>query len=437
MDRAAPRLVVLTLALAAMSSWLHTGARLPLGADAGTMDALGAVDPLHRYLQLLLLAGAAAVCAANARRCGRVLLSLWPFLPILALAALSALWSESPGATLRRVVTLGTLLLFLLAALGTLGARRLVGALLVGVAVLAAAGVLVAVAQPSVGLDTGDYSHALRGLTLQKNVFGASMLFGMLLLSFRVLDRGRVTLREALAAVALLALIVLAQATATLLLALGVAGVSVLGLMALRGGAAALAAAVAALVAGALTLVALVVGTDTLLELIGKNPTLTGRLPLWEFLEKAAARRPVLGYGYSAFWLADARWVQLARETLDWDIPNAHNGVLELRLQLGWVGVAAALLAFLATAGLAFFHILLGRRAMALWMFLVLGTVAMLARTESVLLNPDWVTLVVMLGFAVLRWGPGPAGDAVPGEAAAFSPAPTPFEWRGAPARPR
>jgi O-antigen ligase len=79
--------------------------------------------------------------------------------------------------------------------------------------------------------------------------------------------------------------------------------------------------------------------------------SLTGRLPLWQELWKAADDRLVAGHGYGAFW--GERNVLKYSRMLSWHIPHAHNAYLDLVLSVGLVGAALYLAWVLATAGLA------------------------------------------------------------------------------------
>ena len=77
---------------------------------------------------------------------------------------------------------------------------------------------------------------------------------------------------------------------------------------------------------------------DSLLELIGKDPTLTGRTDIWGYVVPYIYQRPLLGWGYAAFWstLNPAAW-EIAN-ALRWFSPEAHNGLLEILLSGGLVG---------------------------------------------------------------------------------------------------
>ena len=75
-----------------------------------------------------------------------------------------------------------------------------------------------------------------------------------------------------------------------------------------------------------------------LVEAVGRDSTLTGRLDIWKMVLPLTVN-PLFGAGYESFWLGprlDKIWSNSWGER-----PNqAHNGYLELYLDLGWVGLA-------------------------------------------------------------------------------------------------
>lgn len=64
---------------------------------------------------------------------------------------------------------------------------------------------------------------------------------------------------------------------------------------------------------------------------LGRDETLTGRTEVWENLIPVAMSRSVLGHGFGGFW------TQASRKA--YDIGEAHNGYLEILLELGFVGI--------------------------------------------------------------------------------------------------
>jgi O-antigen ligase len=72
------------------------------------------------------------------------------------------------------------------------------------------------------------------------------------------------------------------------------------------------------------------------LQAMGRDPSLTDRTKVWAAL-LGLVQNPVLGTGFESFWLGprlEKMW------SLYWWHPNqAHNGYLEIYLNLGWVGI--------------------------------------------------------------------------------------------------
>jgi exopolysaccharide production protein ExoQ len=76
--------------------------------------------------------------------------------------------------------------------------------------------------------------------------------------------------------------------------------------------------------------------------MMGKDPSLTGRVELWRLSLTDIEQRPLQGYGYNAFWgyQSDPAW--RIREEIHWDqAPSAHNGYIDLTLGLGLIGLFA------------------------------------------------------------------------------------------------
>jgi exopolysaccharide production protein ExoQ len=77
-----------------------------------------------------------------------------------------------------------------------------------------------------------------------------------------------------------------------------------------------------------------------MLESVGRNATLTGRTVIWDFVLRSVEKRPLLGYGYYAFWQGLTGESASLIVAANWVFGYAHNGVLEICLQLGLVGTA-------------------------------------------------------------------------------------------------
>jgi O-antigen ligase len=76
---------------------------------------------------------------------------------------------------------------------------------------------------------------------------------------------------------------------------------------------------------------------DSVFALIGRDSSLTGRVPLWQYSADAVLERPLLGSGWDAFWLSKGG--DNIRNMVRWQAPHAHNGFLELSLNIGLIGM--------------------------------------------------------------------------------------------------
>lgn len=75
-----------------------------------------------------------------------------------------------------------------------------------------------------------------------------------------------------------------------------------------------------------------------LLKDIGRNSTLTGRTQVWSIVLSIPNNRWV-GTGYASFWLGH-RLQEIWQAMPNLHIDEAHNGYIEVYLNLGWVGVS-------------------------------------------------------------------------------------------------
>jgi exopolysaccharide production protein ExoQ len=73
---------------------------------------------------------------------------------------------------------------------------------------------------------------------------------------------------------------------------------------------------------------------------LGKDATLTGRVRVWQAVMPPIFKRPLLGFGYSAFWLGSkGESINVVLATGFRNVANAENGILQMWLELGLVGV--------------------------------------------------------------------------------------------------
>lgn len=73
-----------------------------------------------------------------------------------------------------------------------------------------------------------------------------------------------------------------------------------------------------------------------LLKMLNRNPTLTGRTVVWNAV-LSMHTNPLIGVGYEDFWMG-SRLLHVDR-LVGMKIQEAHNGYMEIYLNLGWIGL--------------------------------------------------------------------------------------------------
>jgi len=306
-------------------------------------------SPLDRLVLTGLLAAGLMVLLARGRRAGTFLRANGPILLFFLYGAVSVLWSDYPDVALKRwTKALGDIVMVLVvltdpdpsAAVKRLLARS--GFLLVPLSVL------LIKYYPELGQGYnpwtwGAYSTGVatgkNGLGLVCLVFGLGSLWRFL----EVLHSGERPLITgpliAHGAVLVMVLWLFGKADSATSLGCFLIGGGLIGVMSLPG-LARERTAVHLLVVGivSLCLFGLFLDSDVgLVQAMGRDTTLTGRTALWDQL----LRMPVdslFGAGFETFWLG-GRLEKFWRAY--WWHPNqAHNGYIEVFLNLGWIGVA-------------------------------------------------------------------------------------------------
>jgi exopolysaccharide production protein ExoQ len=381
--------------------FLTSSALFPLLQGAG--DSTLVAPPTDKRLTLASLAVYAIAAFLLFRRGSRVaeIVAGNRFLfGLVGLTCLSTAWSSVPGSTAWRAVAvlLTTILGVYLAT--SFDVRELATLISWVLFALVAGSLLFAELRPAYGLDhiRGD---AWRGLFTTKNELGRIAVLSTAIWIVRLLTgSGRRLVAAGAVGLSLYALDRSGSKTGLLVVLL--LAVFLAALPALRAHySIAIPAAVLLAIAGVLSFQWLAAHSDAALNSVGADSTLTGRSEIWSAVWSMIAAHPWLGYGFGAFWRgfdgpSAQVWAQIGATP-----PHAHNGVLDLWLDLGLAGVVLAG-GSLAVAG--------GRAARALrgeWSLESVFPAAMLAflvlfnLTESTFLKQHSMFWVLYVATAV------------------------------------
>ncbi|HMN24568.1 MAG TPA: O-antigen ligase family protein [Ignavibacteriaceae bacterium] len=81
----------------------------------------------------------------------------------------------------------------------------------------------------------------------------------------------------------------------------------------------------------------------------GKDTTLSGRVDIWDFVWNDIEKRLLLGYGFATYWIMGSSRLEIFASYFEGFMVNeAHNGYLEIILQLGVVGFISFLFPVIA-----------------------------------------------------------------------------------------
>lgn len=319
---------------------------LSTGAFFVLRDAEDASSPLVLLLWLSAYAVATTGLLDELMRQRQLRVPVF-LLAFVLLALLSTVWSVAPDVSLRRGIALaGTVIVGLFLAL-KLSAVDVFEALRRAATIVAVASLVLYLVGDPRALD--EVHQTLRGVVATKNTLGRVSAVGLIATATVVFLDFRRWRRCALSAATLLLTLALTDSAGGAALAL--VGVLAVGGAAAwrfdRGRSAAPAVGLAAL--GVLVLL-LPIGltANSLLDLLGRDATLTGRTAIWTESLHAAAERPLLGSGYGAFWAlgssdGSAAAARISTRLAE-PVANAHNGLLDVMLDVGIVGVGLTLL---------------------------------------------------------------------------------------------
>src|SRR5437867_3540828 len=397
-----------------VSLWL--GLESPIKSAEQYLDG----SPVERALYTALMAIGVIVLMGRGREVGEILRANGPTIVFFVYCVASVLWSDYPYVAFKRSTkAMGDLVMVLIVLTDPhrpAAVRRFltrIGLVLVPVSIL------LIKYYPALGQSYSGMEGNVRyiGIATDKNSLGAICLVVGLGCVWRLAEgrkgtrkTGMLTAQGALLAMVLWLFWKVNSLTALACFSLAGGVIVVTSLPALRRRRALvhLPVAVALCFAGAALF--LNVGAE-LVETMGREATVTGRTGRWEKL-LAMTQNPLLGTGFESFWLG-TRLEELAADY--WWHPNeAHNGYLEVFLNLGWLGVA--LLGFVMVTG--YRNVVSAFRrdpdlgGLKLGYF-VAGTMYGFTEAAFRMLNPVWI-LFVLAVVAVPKANASPVRSATP-----------------------
>ena len=329
---------------------------------------------------------------------------------LVGLALISALWAEDPLFAVRRAAVVAATTMFGIYFATRYRREEQVDLLCCALAVVGAMSVVMVMLFPQYGIDPTYHGSPWRGVFVHKNTLGRVMLLGAVAscCSARKSLAGRTLQFVLLAAFA--ALLALSR-SATAVVSGAVLLVSMLTYTLLR---CRLTARIS-IIMMILALLAVLIPVakdheDALLAVVGRDSTLTGRDALWGEVILAIDQRPLLGYGFDQFWRGKEGPSEAATRAVGLVNPNAHNGFLEICLDLGVIGLLIFGIGFVLRYRSALSRFWVRGDRAAMWPLAYLSFLLLYNLTESTLLRENslyWALYAALLVRGVRAIGSG------------------------------
>lgn len=347
----------------------------------------GAGDVVTRSLNILLILASVVLIAWGGRRASAVGAGASIAVSLSIFLLCSALWSVDPGATFRQG------LIYLPMVVGGIGiASNLDGDeymyLLARTCFWAAMASLLLLVHVSVGVIGTPWQN-FQGVFAQKNQLGEAMQMGALasLHGLRAGHGRRLWNTVYLCGALLLALMSASMTSCVIIVAFCAA--SVVSVLLRRGGGARFLGTVL-IITAVPALIYLMASPDALINALGRNPTLTGRTKIWAAVIPFIWQRPILGWGFMAFWSPSNAASGAIAHSLGWgfSVNEAHNGLYEALLEVGVLGTALFVFVLARNMVMATRCLRTRQREWALTCLFSCVGILMLGVSEEVLVTP-------------------------------------------------
>lgn len=348
-----------------------------------------------------------------------VLVRWWPLLLVPALAAASYFWSTAPDVSLKYGLQLFATALVGIMIARTLSPSQFLTALFFATLIFC----VLSVASNRQGLAAeGAVLIGLVGSKNQMSAMGFLLLFSAFA-TFLNASAPRLARLASLPGMAIGGYVVATTASATaVLVSVGSIGAFAALLMlqpmkpAGRVGLVLALALIASPIALLLPEIERAVN-DFIINVLRKDPGLTGRDYLWARADELIAMRPILGHGFQAAWLGDSpetqgllRWAGVT----DGRTFNFHNTYRQFAVDTGLVGLAVLLATLIATVCAGLRQLVMRPHLATTFCFVLLAGNLARMYTEMLLVAFSVHTALIFTCIVYAFWRPQPGWDGQP-----------------------
>ena len=331
---------------------------------------------------------------------------------LIATVCASVIWSDMPAVTLERILPLLRVTIFgiYFAARFTIKEQLHLLAWAFGLAALLS--LIVCVVVPSygvvgegliVGQEELVHSGAWRGVYNHKTFLGSIMSLGSLIILFCGLDKLQYRHPWVILSAFLVSIFVLLRSTTIAALVVFIISIFLILFFQMERKRFDLFIILflGFVLVGSLIVSVIVSNADAIFGSFGRDATISGRTLIWPLLINKIQERPWLGYGYNTFWKGgwEGEVADIWRALIaGFEPPHAHNGFLEICLDIGLLGLGIFLIWFVFSClrSLAWLH--KNQTIEGIAPIILLIHILLLSLTESYFMrgNIYWLIYVTM-----------------------------------------
>lgn len=321
------------------------------------------------------------------------------FLPLLAM--LSTFWSQDPVRTIFKALCLFLMSAFAAYLVSKYDDQEILFLFFTVGFFLVVASIVVSVGAPSVGVDHTSHAGAWRGIFPTKNDASRVILFLLpSALCYEPRSQPGRLIRYAHIFLSLLFIALTRSVAGIFITILSLCLFYLVKLMRRTAARERLVLTTSILAAAGIFGVLVYAYAEQLLPLIGRSVTLTGRTTIWASILLSIAKRPWFGYGHGAFWIGRGEAINTDLAA-NWDVSYAHNGYLDVVLQLGFVGLFLLLVLLVQSTFLLFRSIRRGISSYTIWCMAVLFLTVVFNLDETTFILEERIYWLLFLVAAV------------------------------------
>jgi O-antigen ligase len=377
-----------------------SGAVLPfLRHETGDVDYSAKGDPLNFIIFSLIYGVALLLLFLYRAPIKETDLNSKLLFGLVALAILSAAWSGDPLFTLRRsLALLGTTMFGIYIGL-RFSLDEQLRLLAYTLSICAIASLAMALLVPSYGMDIEFYGSAWRGIYEHKNHLGRVMVLSTLVFLFiYARSRSGQCIKWSMVLLSIMLTFFSLSETSLLVLTILIVLFPIFKSFSwnnnLRNFLFALMFAL-----GLCAIWWILYNPGIFMSALGRDSSLTGRTDLWRAVFSAILERPLLGYGYDAFWGGVGGKDAYVLRGAGWLPGTAHSGFLDLLLELGITGAIIFCAHFILALRRAILRINSGTMIAAIWPLTYLTFMVLANLAESPILRQHslyWILYVAV-----------------------------------------